>query len=48
MHEHRRTRYASRTRPLVRRRDGRVEVPRDPWSRSSHDLALSVGWRPQG
>jgi hypothetical protein len=48
MTEHRRTRYATRTRQLVRHHDGRVEVPRDPWSRTAHDLALSVGWRPQG
>jgi hypothetical protein len=43
-----RTRTWSRRRTLVRRGDGQVDVPRDNWSRSAHDVALSVGWRPQG
>jgi hypothetical protein len=47
-HQHPRSRFTRRTTHLVRRRDGRVEKARDPWHHTAHDLALSVGWRPQG
>ena len=46
--QHRPTRSPSRVLPHIRRRNGVIEAPRDPWTRTAYDLAASVGWRPQG
>ena len=45
---HPRSTRTTRVLPHLRRRDGVIEGPRDHTPRSPHQIAVSVGWRPQG